>query len=92
MRGGGANKASDGGEKNSGEEFPGKNLQIEYNLINLPQSISNSDGSTTYYGYLSDGTQVTCYSTALTAIGHAQYRRSLYRVGRDKARLSSSVR
>ena len=32
--------------------------------------------------------EVTCYSTVLTAIGHAQYRRSLYRVGRDKARLS----
>ena len=32
--------------------------------------------------------EVTCYSTVLTAIGHAQYRRSLYRVGRDKSRLS----
>ena len=32
--------------------------------------------------------EVTCYSTALTAIGHAKYRHPLYRVGRDKARLS----
>ena len=33
-------------------------MQIAYNLINLPRSISNSnDGSTTYYGYLSDGTK-----------------------------------
>ena len=32
--------------------------------------------------------EVTCYSTALTAIGHAKYRHRLYRVGRDKARLS----
>ena len=38
--------------------IPWENLQIAYNLINLPQSISNSnDGSTTYYGYLSDGTK-----------------------------------
>ena len=35
-----------------------ENLQIAYNLINLPRSTSNSsDGSTTYYGYLSDGTK-----------------------------------
>ena len=27
-------------------------MQIEYNLINLPQSISNGNSSTTYYGYL----------------------------------------
>ena len=47
MRGGGASKASDGGEKN-----PWENLQIAYNLINLPQSISNGNSSTTYYGYL----------------------------------------
>ena len=32
--------------------------------------------------------EVTCYSAALTAIGHAKYRHRLYRVGRDKARLS----
>ena len=32
--------------------------------------------------------EVTCYSTALTAIGHAKYRHRLYRVGRDKARQS----
>ena len=27
--------------------------------------------------------EVTCYSTTLTAIGHAKYRHRLYRVGRD---------
>ena len=32
--------------------------------------------------------EVTCYSTALTAIGHAKYRHRLYRVGREKARQS----
>ena len=32
--------------------------------------------------------EVTCYSAALTAIGHAKYRHRLYRVGRDKARQS----
>ena len=38
--------------------IPWENLQIAYNLINLPRSTSNSnDGSTTYYGYLSDGTK-----------------------------------
>ena len=39
-----------------GEEIPGKDLQIAYNISNLPQYISNSNGSTTNYGYLSDGT------------------------------------
>ena len=39
-------------ERRRGEESHSKNLQIEYNLINLPQSISNGNSSTTYYGYL----------------------------------------
>ena len=37
--------------------IPWENLQIAYNLINLPRSISNGNSSTTYYGYLSDGTK-----------------------------------
>ena len=52
MRGGGASKASDGGEKKNSLE----NLQTAYNLINLPRSISNSnDGNVVRYSYLSDG-------------------------------------
>ena len=36
--------------------IPGENLQIAYNLINLPRSISNSnDGNVVRYSYLSDG-------------------------------------
>ena len=35
--------------------------------------------------------EATCYSTALTAIGHAKYRHRLYRVGRDKAKQSSHL-
>ena len=39
------------------KRIPWENLQIAYNLINLPRSISNGNSSTTYYGYLSDGTK-----------------------------------
>ena len=42
--------------------IPSKNLQIEYNLCNLPQSISNSDGTKINYSYLSDGTKFRAVS------------------------------
>ena len=44
------------------EEFPGENLQIAYNLCNLPQSITASDGTKVNYGYLSDGTKFSAVS------------------------------
>ena len=42
--------------------FPGKNLHIEYNLINLPQSIAAADGKKTNYSYMSDGTKFRAVS------------------------------
>jgi RHS repeat-associated protein len=35
--------------------IPGENLQIAYNLCNLPQSITTGNGTSVNYGYLSDG-------------------------------------
>ena len=59
-------------------------------LLNNSQSLvtRSRDIVCTAWGAIRQGYQVTCYSTALTAIGHAKYRHRLYRVGRDKARLS----
>ena len=43
-------------------KIPGENLQIAYNLCNLPQSITASDGTRVNYGYLSDGTKFCAVS------------------------------
>ena len=43
-------------------KIPGENLQIAYNLCNLPQSITASDGTKVNYGYLSDGTKFCAVS------------------------------
>ena len=43
-------------------KIPGENLQIAYNLCNLPQSITASDGTKVNYGYLSDGTKFSAVS------------------------------
>ena len=43
-------------------KIPGENLQIAYNLCNLPQSIKSADGNTVNYGYLSDGTKFRAVS------------------------------
>lgn len=43
-------------------KIPGENLQITYNLCNLPQSITASDGTKVNYGYLSDGTKFSAVS------------------------------
>ena len=42
--------------------IPGKNLQIEYNLINLPRSVTAADGTKINYSYLSDGTKFRAVS------------------------------
>ena len=59
-------------------------------LWNNSQSLvtRSTDIVCTAWGAIRQSSQVTCYSTALTAIGHAKYRHRLYRVGRDKARQS----
>ena len=43
-------------------KISGENLQIAYNLCNLPQSITASDGTKVNYGYLSDGTKFSAVS------------------------------
>ena len=43
-------------------KIPGENLQIAYNLCNLPQSITTGDGATVNYSYLSDGTKFCAVS------------------------------
>ena len=43
-------------------KIPGENLQIAYNLHNLPQSITASDGTKVSYSYLSDGTEFCAVS------------------------------
>ena len=43
-------------------KIPGENLQIGYNLHNLPQSITASDGTKVSYSYLSDGTKFCAVS------------------------------
>ena len=43
-------------------KIPGENLQIAYNLCNLPQSITTDDGATVNYSYLSDGTKFRAVS------------------------------
>ena len=43
-------------------KIPGKDLQIVYNLCNLPRSIKAGDGTTVNYSYLSDGTKFLAVS------------------------------
>ena len=43
-------------------KIPGKDLQIVYNLCNLPRSITTGDGTTVNYSYLSDGTKILAVS------------------------------
>ena len=43
-------------------KIPGENLQIAYNLSNLPQSITTADGTKIDYSYLSDGTKFRAVS------------------------------
>ncbi|MBQ5896669.1 MAG: hypothetical protein IIW75_08930, partial [Bacteroidaceae bacterium] len=43
-------------------KIPDENLQIAYNLCNLPQSITASDGTKVNYSYLSDGTKFSAVS------------------------------
>ena len=43
-------------------KIPGENLQIAYNLCNLPQSITTGNGTSVNYGYLSDGTKYRAVS------------------------------
>jgi hypothetical protein len=43
-------------------KIPGKNLQIAYNLCNLPQSITAADGTKVNYSYFSDGSKFRAVS------------------------------
>ena len=38
-------------------KIPGKNLQLAYNISNLPQSITAADGTKVNYSYFSDGSK-----------------------------------
>ena len=48
--------------------IPWENLQIAYNLINLPRSITAADGTKIDYSYLSDGTKFRAVSE--TGVNH----------------------
>ena len=43
-------------------KIPGKDLQIAYNLCNLPQSITAADGTKVNYSYFSDGSKFRAVS------------------------------
>ena len=43
-------------------KIPGKNLQLAYNISNLPQSITAADGTKVNYSYFSDGSKFRAVS------------------------------